>query len=100
MDRQVRIGAPLAVEVPMVAAEVVKQMGQLAELGWGAKRIARELGVARNTVRRYLRGAPAEGQEHLAARRLDHAAQAEALWLFDCEDEGTADVSALPLRGS
>ncbi len=29
MDRQVRSG-----EVPMVAAEVVKQMGQLAELGW------------------------------------------------------------------
>ena len=42
MDRQVRSSAPLLVEVPMVAAEVVGQMGRLAELGWGAKRIARE----------------------------------------------------------
>ena len=74
MDRLVRSGAPLLVEVPMVAAEVVRQMGRLAELGWGAKRIARELGVARNTVKRYLRGALAEVQEHLAARRLDAAA--------------------------
>jgi transposase len=98
MDRQVRSGAPLAVEVPMVAAEVVKQMGQLAELGWGAKRIARELGVARNTVRRYLRGAPAEVQEHLAARRLDEAARAEALRLFDGEAEGNAVVVARLLR--
>lgn len=98
MDRQGRSGAPLAVEVPMVAAEVVRQMGQLAELGWGAKRIARELGVARNTVRRYLRGAPAEVQEHLAARRLDEAARAEALRLFDAEAEGNAVVVARLLR--
>src|SRR3954467_8786160 len=98
MDRQVRSGAPLPVEVPMVAAELVKQMGQLAELGWGAKRIARELGVARNTVRRYLRGARAEVQEHLAARRLDEAARAEALRLFDAEAEGNAVVVARLLQ--
>ncbi len=30
-------------------------MLRLHELGWGAKRIAAELGVSRNTVRRYLR---------------------------------------------
>jgi transposase len=82
----------------MVAAEVVRQMGQLAELGWGAKRIARELGVARNTVRRYLRGASAEVQEHLAARRLDEATRAEALRLFDAEAEGNAVVVARLLR--
>ena len=82
----------------MVAAEVVRQMGRLAELGWGAKRIARELGVARNTVKRYLRGAPAEVQEHLAARRLDAAARAEALRLFDGEAEGNAVVVARLLR--
>ena len=36
----------------MVAAEVVRQMGRLAELGWGAKRIARErrLAVAGDSV--------------------------------------------------
>jgi transposase len=98
MDRQVRSSAPLPVEVPMVAAEVVRQMGRLAELGWGAKRIARELGVARNTVKRYLRGAPAEVQEHLAARRLDATARAEALRLFDGEAEGNAVVVTRLLR--
>jgi transcriptional regulator with XRE-family HTH domain len=69
-----------------------RQMGQLSELGWGAKRIARELGLARNTVRRYLRGAPAEVQEPPAARRLDETARAEALRLYDGEAEGDAVV--------
>jgi len=73
-------------------------MAQLAQLGWGAKRIARELGVARNTVRRYLRGARAEVQEHFAARRLDEAARAEALRLYDGEAEGNAVVVARLLR--
>ena len=56
------------------------------------------LGVARNTVRRYLRGARAEVQEHLAARRLDEAARAEALRLYDGEAEGNAVVVARLLR--
>jgi transposase len=48
------------------------QMRDLASKGWGAKRIARELGVARNTVRRYLRGGSgAEVQCHPTQRRLD-----------------------------
>src|SRR3954468_70026 len=98
MDRQDRREAPLRVEVPMVPAEAVRHMGQLAELGWGAKRIARELGVARNTVRRYLRGARAEVQEHLAARRLDETARAEALRLFGAEAEGNAVVVTRLLR--
>lgn len=38
----------------MLEAEAVTQIMGLHALGWGAKRIARELGVARNTVRRYL----------------------------------------------
>jgi hypothetical protein len=38
----------------MVEQEVVRQMRALAEAGWGVKRIAREVGVARNTVRRSL----------------------------------------------
>src|SRR3954466_6376087 len=98
MDRQDRRSAPLRVEVPMVPAEAVRQMGQLAELGWGAKRIARELGLARNTVRRYLRGARAQVQEHLAARRLDETARAEALRLFGAEAEGNAVVVTRLLR--
>ena len=57
--------APPTMEVPMVEAEAVRQMRDLAANGWGAKRIARELGVARNTVRRYLRGAVADLQSTL-----------------------------------
>jgi len=49
-------------------------------------------------VRRYLRGARAEVQEHLAARRLDEAARAEALRLYDGEAEGNAVVVARLLR--
>lgn len=39
----------------MQTPEDVQAMLKLASLGWGAKRIAAELGCARNTVRRYLR---------------------------------------------
>ncbi len=39
----------------MLQAEEVAAMLRLHELGWGAKRLAREFGCARNTVRRYLR---------------------------------------------
>jgi transposase len=38
----------------MVEPEAVAAMLRLKELGWGAKRIARELGVSRGTVKRYL----------------------------------------------
>ncbi|WP_293170465.1 IS21 family transposase [Oceanithermus sp.] len=39
----------------MQTPEDVAAMMRLHELGWGSKRIARELGCSRNTVRRYLR---------------------------------------------
>jgi transposase len=38
----------------MVEPEGVAAMLRLKELGWGSKRIARELGVSRGTVKRYL----------------------------------------------
>jgi transposase len=38
----------------MLEPEAVAAMLRLKELGWGSKRIARELGVSRGTVRRYL----------------------------------------------
>lgn len=41
--------------VEMLEAEAVREMFTLHRLGWGAKRIARELGIARNTVRDWLR---------------------------------------------
>lgn len=39
----------------MQMPEEVQAMLKLASLGWGAKRISRELGCSRNTVRSYLR---------------------------------------------
>ena len=39
----------------MLDGEEVAAMKRLHELGWGAKRISREFGCARNTVKRYLR---------------------------------------------
>ena len=39
----------------MLAAQEVQRMLALQALGWGAKRISRELGCSRNTVRQYLR---------------------------------------------
>ena len=39
----------------MLQAEEVLSMVRLHKCGWGAKRIAKEFGCARNTVRRYLR---------------------------------------------
>jgi IS30 family transposase len=45
----------------MVDPEVVQQIRGLRAQGWGAKRIARKLGIARNTVKRYVRGSAAAG---------------------------------------
>jgi hypothetical protein len=50
---------PAGTEVPIIDAEEVRQIRELARRKWGAKRIACELGIARNTVRRYLRGGEA-----------------------------------------
>lgn len=39
----------------MLQADEVVAMLRLHELGWGSKRLSKEFGCARNTVRRYLR---------------------------------------------
>ncbi len=88
-----------AEEVEMVEPEVVRQIRELAALGWGAKRIAAELGVARNTVRRYLRGgAAAEVQERPGGRVLDEDGRAEARQLFATTAAGNAVVVTRELR--
>jgi hypothetical protein len=38
----------------MLESESITTIIRLGQSGWGAKRIARTLGIARNTVRRYL----------------------------------------------
>lgn len=82
------------VEVPlMIEPEIVRQMRVLLARGWGAKRVAKELGIARNTVRRYQRGGEsAERQARPAARRLDEAAQQKARQMFADVAEGNAVV--------
>jgi transposase len=80
-------------EVPMVEQEVVRQMRALAEAGWGVKRIAREVGVARNTVRRYLReGEAADKQERPRARQLTEEEQRRAVELWETTAERNAVV--------
>ena len=46
MGREIEAVAPPRLEVPMLEAEAVRQMRELAARGWGAKKIAKELGVA------------------------------------------------------
>jgi len=94
MGREDGAVAPRSLEVPMLEAEAVRQMRDLVARGWGVKRISRELGLARNTVRRYLRGAPAEVQERPGARCLTDVARSEALSIFEGAAEGNAVVVA------
>lgn len=76
----------------MVEAEVVRQIRLLRDAGWGAKRIAAEVGVARNTVRRYLRSETAGVQVRPARRALDDGARARARELFTGAADGNAVV--------
>lgn len=92
MDQTARNeGATLT--VPMVDPEIVRQLRTLHQLRWGTKRIARELGISRNSVRRYLRdGAAAETQTRPGAWTLDEVQQATARTLLDGPAEGNAVV--------
>lgn len=75
----------------MQTPEDVQAMLKLASLGWGAKKIAREMGCSRNTVRRYLRhgyrpyrtprrvGCLADLGEWLAGRYLQHRGNADVV---------------------
>jgi transposase len=86
------IVAPPASEVSMVEPEVVRQMRLLHEAGWGAKRIAAEVGVARNTVRRYLRSPLADVQVRPSRRALDTDARSRARELYAGPAAGNAVV--------
>lgn len=76
----------------MVEPEEVAAVVRLHELGWGARRIAAELGIARNTVKRYLRqggwrpyrrprrAGILEGREEWLSRKFfEHAGNADVL---------------------
>lgn len=68
----------------MVEPEIVKQLRVLSALGWGARRVAPELGIARSSVCRYLReGAAAETQTWPGAWTLDAERRSTARELLD-----------------
>jgi transposase len=86
------LGSPTQ-EVPVVEGEVVLAIRALADCGVGSKAIARTLGVARNTVRRYLRQSiETEGQIRPTARRLTEERRLEVRTLYDGPAGGNAVV--------
>ena len=87
--------SPEGIEVAMVDPEIVRQIRAFASLGWGSRRIARELDIARKTAKRYIHGgAAAETQFRPNARALTEAQRIEALHLFETTAEGNAVVVA------
>jgi transposase len=83
----------------MLDPEIVRQIRALVELGWGSKRIARELGLGLRSVKRYRRlGVAAETQTRPKARVLDDAERALAIGLLDGPAAGNAMVVRRLLR--
>lgn len=81
------------VEVPVIEGELVATIRELAGRGVGSKTIARTVGVARNTVRRYLRAPIAPGvQGRPKARRLTDDARRQARTLYEGSAGGNAVV--------
>jgi transposase len=80
-------------EVPVIEGEVVTAIRTLADRGVGKKTIAREVGVALNTVRRYLRQPIAPGRQvRPAGRRLTDERREEVRALYVGPAEGNAVV--------
>jgi transposase len=80
-------------EVPVIEGELVAAIRELAGRGLGSKTIARTVGIARNTVRRYLRAPIKPGiQVRPAARRLTDEVRDEARTLYVGAAGGNAVV--------
>jgi transposase len=93
MELEAGVLVPPIAEVPVIEGEIVTAIRELASRGFGSKAIAREVGVARNTVRRYLRQSVAVGmQTRPAARRLTEATRATARQLYTGAAAGNAVV--------
>jgi transposase len=80
-------------EVPVIEGELVAAIRELAGRGVGSKTIARTVGVAWNTVKRYLRAPIEPGiQIRPAARRLTDDARRDARALYEGAAGGNAVV--------
>src|SRR3954468_16932190 len=81
----------------MRAPEEVAVMLHLHALGWGAKRIAAELGCSRNTVKRYLRQG---GWQPYQAPARPGALDEHAAWLQErfLRHRGNCDVVRQDLK--
>ena len=83
-------------EVPVIDGDIVATIRDLAKRGVGSKTIAKQLGVARNTVRRYRREPLCAGvQVRPAARKLSDADRQTARELY----AGSAGGNAVVVRG-
>jgi transposase len=96
-----QVRPPERIEVPlpygqedhgMLKPDVVDRIREWAGRGVPVKQIARRLGIARNSVRRYLAGARVGFQDRPAARRLDEDTQREVERLFGGVAEGNTVV--------
>ncbi len=76
----------------MVEPEIVRQIRELHAAGAGSKRIAEVVGVARNTVRRYLRSPLADVQVRPSRRVLNDEARSRARELYTGSAGGNAVV--------
>ncbi len=82
----------------MIEGEIVTAIRELTNRGWGAKTIARELGIAKNTVRRYRRHPVVAAQQVRSPRRLTDAVVREAQALYTGVAEQNAVVVHRLLR--
>jgi transposase len=80
-------------EVPVIDGDIVTAIRDLASRGIGSKSIAKQLGVARNTVRRYRRAPVTAGvQGRPGARKLSDADRQTARELYTSVGGGNAVV--------
>ena len=74
----------------MIRSEVVHTIHELTTQGKSAREIAKDLGLARNTVRKYLRGSPRAKPRRQRASQLDPFKEQIQRWmqedhLYNCE---------------
>jgi transposase len=95
MEFEVGVLVSPAPEVPVIDGDIVTAIRDLASRGVGSKAIAKQLGVARNTVRRYRRTPVIAGaQVRPAARKLSDADRQAARELY----AGVAGGNAVVVR--